>query len=384
MDTVKPLKILHVVGAMNRAGTETMLMNIYRNININEVQFDFISYSNKIADYDQEITDIGGKVIVLTKTNSIKQLYQAMKQHGPYDVVHAHTLFHCGFVMVAASLAKVKVKISHSHTTSDDSLSLLRKIYMYLMRLLIIIFSTNLLACSEEAGSYLFGNKFLSSERYIYFPNLIDYSLFMNVPKSTVTKFKVEEGIGKNMVIGHIGTFTKAKNHLFLIEIMKVVIKEMPNIKLLLVGDGEERQRIEEEATHANLLSNIKFLGKRTGITTILNSIDVFVFPSVYEGLGLVLLEAQACGLPCVVSEAIQPEANLNIGLMTQIPLNEGPSVWANRILKKLGKKERDQNKIINGFERNSYSLTKGITTLLNIYNSKVGETYGQHTNRFL
>lgn len=384
MNTVKSLKVLHVVGAMNRAGTETMLMNIYRNININEMQFDFISYSNKQADYDSEIMDLGGKVIALTKTNSIKQLYQAMKQHGPYDVVHAHTLLHCGIVMVAASLANVKVRISHAHTTSDNNFNVMRKIYMYLMKLLIIIFSTNLLACSKEAGRYLFGEKLLNSERYIYFPNVIDYSLFMNIPKSAIAKFKVEEGIGKNIVIGHIGTFTKAKNHLFLIEIMENLLRKTPNIKLLLVGDGEERKRIEEEVTHANLLPNIKFLGKRTDIATILNSIDVFVFPSVYEGLGLVLLEAQACGVPCVVSEAIQPEANINAGLMSQISLAEGPPAWANQIVKHLGKRERNQNKIINGFERNGYSLTKGITTLLNVYHSKAGENYEQHTNRFL
>ena len=123
----REIKILHVVGAMNRAGTETMLMNIYRNIDRTKFQFDFISYSDQEAHYDKEIVSLGGRVIRLSKTASIKELYNAIKVNGPYQAVHAHTLFHCGIANVAALLSGVKIRISHAHTTLDDSQTIIAK-----------------------------------------------------------------------------------------------------------------------------------------------------------------------------------------------------------------------------------------------------------------
>lgn len=166
MENGKPIRVLHVVGAMNRAGTETMLMNIYRNMDPDKVIFDFISYSELDADYDEEIKQLGGKVIKLKKTQSLKQLYQAIRKHGPYDVVHAHTLFHCGIANMAAFMAGIKIRIAHAHTTADDDLGVLRKSYIRLMRFMINLFSTHLLACSKGAGKYLFGNENLILEKY--------------------------------------------------------------------------------------------------------------------------------------------------------------------------------------------------------------------------
>jgi glycosyltransferase involved in cell wall biosynthesis len=373
MENVKPMKILHVVGAMNRAGTETMLMNIFRNIDREKVEFDFISYSADDAHYDEEIKNLGGKVIKLTKTFSIKELYNVMKQNGPYDVVHAHTLFHCGIANIAALLAGVKVRISHAHTTLDNSNGLLRKTYIKLMRFLITTFSTNLLACSKEAGRYLFGKKALNSNQYSYFPNLIDYQQFLEEPKNQAKKFKVKEGLGNNIVIGHIGRFMEAKNHEFLLEIMKEVTKRNSTVKMLLVGDGVLRQQIEKKAIKEGINENIRFVGIRNDIPTMLYSMDVFVFPSKYEGLGLVLLEAQACGVPCIVSEAVQPEADLEIGLVSKLSLKDSPGAWADKIIKVASQKEKNVNKILNGFEKKEYSLPKGISKLLKIYQSTDG-----------
>lgn len=372
----KPIKILHVVGAMNRGGTETMLMNIYRNIDHKKVQFDFISYSQKEADYDQEIKSYHGRIFRLTKTNSIKQIYDVIKKYGPYDVVHAHTLFHCGIAHLAAVLAGVKIRISHSHTTFDESNSILKEIYMKCMRAMILMFSTNLLACSRGAGEYLFGRNSLSKKKYLYFPNIIDYSAFLIPPERDVRKFKVKEGLENSLIIGHIGRFTEAKNHIFLLEIIKAAKRlEETNktIHLLLVGDGDLRKDIEKKAEKAGLLNNVHFVGKREDISVMLHSMDVFVFPSVYEGLGLVLLEAQASGLPCIVSEAIQPEADLNIGLVTKLSLADGPDIWAKEAIKQLSAKEKDTEKIITSFEQNSYSLKKVISSLMNIYQGTQG-----------
>lgn len=363
------MRVLHITGAMNRAGTETMLMNIYRNIDREKIQFDFVTYSKQEAHYDEEIRQLGGRVIHIDRPQSIKEHVSVMKRYGPYDVVHAHTLFHCGTALVAAKIAGVPVRIAHAHTTEDNENSLLRKIYLQTMREVINKFSTNLLACSSNAGSYLFGEKGLSGWKYAYFPNLIEYKKFMDYSRDDVFAFKKDAGLTNQLVIGHVGRFIEPKNHRFLLEILKVVKQKQENCKLLLVGDGDLRKKIEESAKEQGLSENIIFAGLREDVHTMFQCMDVFVFPSKYEGLGLVLLEAQASGLPCVVSEAIQPEADLNIGLMTRLSLRTSAENWAELILEKARKKEMDQKKIRNAFVKEGYSMDTGIKKLLSIYN---------------
>ncbi|RKQ33495.1 glycosyltransferase family 1 protein [Oceanobacillus halophilus] len=385
MESAKKLKVLQVVGAMNRAGTETMLMNIYRKIDHEKVHFDFVSYSNEEADYDKEIEKLGGDIIRLQRSNSVLELYQVIKKHGPYDAIHAHTLFHCGISMVAAYLAGVKVRISHAHTTLDNSEGVVRRLYLNVMRYFINRLSTNYLACSKEAGRYLFGIGTLNKSKYSFFPNVVDYQRFIHRPTRNVNEFSLEQGIGKNdVVIGHIGRFIEAKNHKFLLQILKNIVQEKVNIRLLLVGDGDLREDIETMVETEGLKDVVHFAGLREDIPTMLHSMDVFVFPSIYEGLGLVLLEAQACGIPCIVSEAIQPEADLNIGLISKLSLADNPNIWANKILEKATYKESDTKKIASGFERNGYSLNQAVRKLMKMYKDDEADTNGKYVDRFV
>ncbi|MCP3029195.1 glycosyltransferase family 1 protein [Halobacillus sp. A5] len=369
---------------MNRAGTETMLMNIYRNIDHDKIQFDFISYSRKEAHYDKEIEMLGGRVIRLNQTNSVKELYQVMKNYGPYQAVHSHTLFHCGIANMAALLAGVKVRIAHAHTTDDEHTRLIKKLYISGMRKVIKYASTNYLACSKQSGNYLFGKQMLEKNEYSYFPNVIDYFSLIEKPQQKVNEFKLQHGLGNSLVIGHIGRFIEAKNHTFLLKIMKVIVNKHQDAKLLLVGDGDLRSQLIEEAEELGIFNNIRFVGVRSDIETMLHSMDVFVFPSIYEGLGLVLLEAQASGTQCVVSNAIQPEADLGLELVSNLSLSDGPEKWAEVILEKAGQKEKNINKIINSFELNRYSLNAGISRLLKIYGGKQGENYEKPVNYLL
>lgn len=363
-----PKRILHVVGAMNRAGTETMLMNIYRSIDRNKIQFDFISYSQEDAHYDQEIKELGGRVFKLYKTTSISELVNIIKTFGPYEAVHSHTLFHCGIANIAATIAGVKTRIAHAHTTLDRSDSLIRKLYIATMRRIICSFSTHLLACSNQAGSYLFGKQRLEKNNYKYFPNLIDYRPFLRIDSVKVNKLRSDLSLGNRVVIGHIGRFIEAKNHSFLLLILKSLLEKNNEVILLLVGDGDLRRDIELRAKQLGILEHIRFTGVQSDIPTILHCMDVFVFPSIYEGLGLVLLEAQASGLPCIVSEAIQPEADLNLGLMRRLSLTDEVSEWAEIILKVATSKENDRNIIMNGFKNNGYEMNEGISKLRDIY----------------
>lgn len=367
----KKIKVLHIVGAMNMGGTETMLMNIYRNIDRKKVQFDFISYSSEEAHYDEEIRKLGGKVIKLNSTISLKELTKAIKENGPYDVVHAHTLFNSGIAMLAAKKCGIKNRIAHAHTTLDNSSSLIRKIYINSMKFLINKYSTQNLACSKEAGKYLFGEKEINKSKYSYLPNLINYEELLHKPQKEVDRFKKEYNLEQGIVIGHIGTLKESKNHKFLLEIAKYMTEQNIDVKLLLVGEGSLRKELEELAEEYNISDRVHLLGIREDINVMLHSMDVFVFPSIFEGLGLVLLEAQAAGLPCIVSEAIQPEADLGLGLFSKLNLSDGVEVWSKYITKSANKKENGIDKISLSFEEKEYSKNKCISKLMKIYNAK-------------
>lgn len=369
-------KILHVTGAMNVGGTETMLINLYRKIN-KKVEFHFISYSKSKAFYDGEIESLGGKVIRLKPPNevgfinSIKDIKKAIKENGPYDAVHTHMLFNCGIAMIAAYLSGVKVRVSHAHTTSDDSSSLVRKIYINLMRFFIKVFSTDFLACSNSAGKYLFGNNIISNKKYKVLPNYIEYEKFIN--NSDKTNFREELGIkNDDIVICHIGRFITAKNHEFLIDMAKQMIQKNNKVKLVLVGDGDLKNNIENKVKSIGIEKNIYFTGIRKDIPSILNNVDLFILPSIYEGLGLVLLEAQASKVPCLVSEAIQPEVDLGIGLVKKLNLSCGASKWADEANKIINENKNNDIDIIKAVQEKKYDLNSILNNLLSVYKLKL------------
>jgi glycosyltransferase involved in cell wall biosynthesis len=369
-------RILHVAGGMNIGGTETMLMNVYRNINRDEVQYDFISYYSSEGYYDKEIKELGGKVINLPSPNSagpiraVKDLCKVIKLYGPYEAVHCHTLFNCGLAVLAAYLTKVKVRISHAHTTADEHNYIIRKLYIAFMRALIRIFSTNLAACSESAANYLFGDNINSNKKYIYLPNYIEYRKFLETNNSKC--IKDELNLKENeKIVGHVGRFIDAKNHDFLVEIIGSMIKKDNNIRGMLVGDGVLKNEIELKVKKMGLENKICFLGLRKDIPEILSCMDLFIFPSIYEGLGLVLLEAQAAGLPCLVSEAIQPEADLEIDLIKRLNISEGIEKWADEALHMCNTKQNNKDIILRGFEKKGYALKSILNKLSHIYNIK-------------
>lgn len=371
-------RVLHVVGGMDIGGTETMLMNLYRKVNTN-IQFDFISYYENEGYYDEEIRRLGGNVIRLSSPKkigylkAIKELKKAIKENGPYDVVHSHTLFYCGISNIAAKLCGVKVRISHAHTTLDNSNSLIKKIYIFLMRIIIRMFSTDFLCCSNSAGKYLFGNHIVNNKKYRVIPNYIDYEAFLNCKDDNT--IKKELGLEKNeRLIVHIGRFIDAKNHKFLVQIINNMHKKDENLKAIFVGDGILKPSIKNLVNSLNLENTIKFLGVRTDIKEILNNSDLLLFPSIYEGLGLVILEAQAAGLPCIVSEAIQPEADLQIGLLKYVNLDEGIDKWCSEALNNINNKRKDKLEIEKAFKDKGYEINDIVSSLLEIYKLKLGE----------
>ncbi len=366
-------KILHITGAMNVGGTETMLINLYRKVN-KEITFDFISYSNKEAYYDKEIEELGGTVIRLKPPGergfigAIKGIRNVIKENGPYKAVHTHMLFNCGIAMIAAYLSGVKIRVSHAHTTADNSTSLIRKVYISIMRLLIKVFSTDFLACSDGAGKYLFGDNIVKSKKYKMLPNYIDYEKFINSDHKN--KIRAEVGIKEDdIVIGHIGRFIIAKNHTFLIDVANEMIGKNKKVKLMLVGTGDFEEEIKEKVKKLGIASNVYFLGIRDDIPAVLSSMDLFILPSISEGLGLVLLEAQASKLPCLVSEAIQPEVDLGVNLVNKINLSCGKEQWAKKAFDILEKNNAQDINIARAVKEKKYDLNSILDNLKVVYN---------------
>lgn len=365
-------KILHVSGAMNVGGTETMLINLYRKIN-EDIQFDFISYSNEEAYYDKEIEALGGRVIKLNAPSevgiisAIKDIMKVIEENGPYNAVHTHMLFNCGIAMIAAWLSNVRVRVSHAHTTSDESESFVRKVYISIMRFIINIFSTDFLACSDAAGKYLFGSSIVTNKKYKMLPNYIDYEKFINCnDKNSIRK---ELGINDDdIVVCHIGRFIQAKNHSFLIEVVKELIEKNNKIKLILVGTGHLRNDIEIKVKDLGIERNVYFIGLRDDISNILNNSNLFILPSIYEGLGLVLLEAQASNLPCLVSEAVQPEVDLGMNLVKKLSLLAGAKVWAKESEYLINEGINKDMDVAKAVKDKKYDLNSVLNNLLSVY----------------
>ena len=365
-------RILHVTGAMNVGGTETMLINLYRKINDRFI-FDFISYSDKEAYYDKEIEKLGGKVIRLKPPmevgfiGAIKDIKKVIKENGPYDSVHTHMLFNCGIAMIAAYLSGIKVRVSHAHTTADNNEGFIRKVYIEFMRILIKVFSTDFLACSDGAGRYLFGDNIAISKKYKLFPNYIDYNKFVNYNGKNFLREELRIK-SDEIVIGHIGRFIDVKNHDFLIDIFHEIVRINNKVKLILVGIGDNEEKIRHKVRCLNLEDRVYFLGIRDDIPNILYDIDLFILPSISEGLGLVLLEAQASKVPCLVSEAIQPEVDLGVNLVYKLNLSDGSKFWAKEALNIIESSEKKDLNIIDVVKKRNYDLDSILNKLEEVY----------------
>ena len=334
-------RILHVLGTLDRGGTESMLMNYYRHINREEMQFDFVVHTTKHCDYEDEVLSLGGIVYRVPRFNLInlkhyKQSWsQLFSQHPEYQILHVHHFLVAGIVMPIAARYGIPVRIVHSHNTKPPIIILKEKV-MWLFHHDMIKNSTERLACSSAAGKYLFGNlpfkvfyNAIETDRYIY-------------NESNRKKIRDEFGLTEDdLVIGHIGSFrTRQKNHSFLIDVFAELTKYDSHVKLLLIGDGQLRKEIEEKCRSLALEDKAIFAGIRDDVPALLSAMDVFLFPSFFEGLGIVGVEAQAAGLPCVFSDAIPDEACVT-DLVTKVSLHEKASDWALQIMKFKRSKER-------------------------------------------
>lgn len=326
----QPIKVLHVVTYMGRGGLETMIMNYYRHIDRSRVQFDFLVHRFERADYDDEIEALGGTIYRLPRLVPWSRNYRGalnsfFEGHPEYKIVHVHQDCLSSFILRAAKQHNVPIRIAHSHNSNQDK-NLKYPIKLYYRRQ-IPMFATHLFACGNDAGAWMF-----RGAPFQVLNNAIDAKKYRYDP---VQAKQIREELGlpaDGFVIGHVGRFALQKNHEFLTDIFAEVQKRKADARLLLVGDGSLRSEIESKVNSLGLSEKAIFAGVRSDVPALLQAMDVFVFPSMYEGLPVTMIEAQAAGLPCFISDKVPLECKIT-DLVTQIPLQASAEQWAEQIL---------------------------------------------------
>lgn len=359
----EPIRILQVVNVMDRAGLETMLMNYYRNIDRKKIQFDFLVHRNIQGAYDNEIESLGGKIYKaprLMPQNYIKY-FKFMKnffdEHAEYKIVHSHIDAMSTFPLRAAKKSNIKVRIAHSHSSKlDKDLKLPIK---YISKKLLPIYATDFFACGKKAGDFLFKNK-----NFKLVNNAIDLAKFKfneEIRKETRDSFGIEED---TLVIGHVGRYIYIKNQSFLIDVFSNVLKINNNSCLLLIGAGEDEKMLRDKVKKLNIESKVKFLIDRADVNRLYQIMDYFVMPSLFEGLPVVAIEAQANGLPCIFSDKISKEVLL-ISNSIMLSLDLGAQEWARQIVNICKQRQLDAQKKLSEF---NYDIKLESEKLADIY----------------
>lgn len=329
----QPIRVLNMFTVMDRGGAETMVMNYYRHIDRTKVQFDFLVHREQRGAYDDEIERMGGRIYRMCPiypqnfSRYKRDLRTFFRAHPEYKIIHSHMSELGYFAFREAERQGVPVRICHAHNAPHgfDVKMIMRTYFKKRM----MPYLTHLFMCGEESGKWLYGEK--NKSRFIMLNNAIDAALY-SFDASKREKMRQQLGLTDELVIGHVGRFNPQKNHPFLLDTFAALLKKEPSAVLLLVGGGEGMPKIQAKVQELGIAEHVRFLGVRSDVADLMQAMDVFVFPSLYEGLGIALVEAQAAGLPCVVSDTIPHEAYLT-DLVDSEKLSAPEEKWAEKIL---------------------------------------------------
>lgn len=351
MENNEPIRVAHIIGKWVGGGVEAVVMNYYRHIDRNKIQFDFICDDDSTNIPYEEIEKLGGKVILVPPYQKMFKYQKEMKKilkDGNYKIVHSHINTLSVFSLRAAKKAGVPVRIAHSHSTTNKK-EWKKNLLKTFLRPFAKVYATHYFACTEHAGRWLFGDKEFESGNVYILNNAIDLDKFKFNEEIRKRK-KVELGIDNDtLVIGHIGRFVEQKNHTFLIDVFNEVHKENNKSVLLLIGQGPLENEIKKKAKTLSIEDSVKFLGQRCDVNELYQIIDVFLFPSLYEGLGMVLIEAQVAGCYCIASSEVPEIAKVTKNVKF-IDLDENSNAWAKVVLNK-GITERYKFNEIKGYD---------------------------------
>lgn len=346
MKKEEKIRVAHIMGKWIGGGVEAVVMNYYRHINREKIQFDFICDADSTNIPYKEIESLGGKVILIPpyqKPFSYHfQLKKVLKEEN-YKIVHSHISTMSLFSLFAAMCAKVPVRIVHSHSTTNKA-EVVKNIMKQILKPFSKVFATNYICCSELAGRWLFGNRSYDKGHVFLLNNAIELEKFKYDAKIRKRKRKELKISDSTLVLGHIGRFVDQKNHSFLIDIFNEIHKKESNSILLLVGQGPLEEKIKNKVATLGLTDSVKFLGQRSDASELYQAFDVFVLPSLYEGLPVVGVEAQVAGLLCFLSDEMTKETKA-LDMTRFMSLSNLPSEWANEILNSVNEYRRQDTR---------------------------------------
>lgn len=361
-------RVLQIVSELNMGGIQAFLMNVYRNIDREKIQFDFLIDDLPKGFFEDEILSLGGKIYRVTPrkksvSQNKKDLNEFFKKHREYQCVH----FHCSNLsyiepLVAAQKNKIPVRIMHSHSTNLPN-SVVHKILHIVHRRKLKFIVTDFLACSDLAGKWLYDGV-VETEKITLVRNGIKVDDFLyneKIRDEYRKKFKIENKV----VFGNVGRFCEAKNHIFLLETFNLLKNKIPNAVLFLVGDGELHEQVFSKINELNLQEKVFTLGARSDVPSILQALDYIIMPSKWEGFPVALLEEQAAGLTCYVSDSVTRQAKINRNVY-YLPLQDGFQKWSEKIYATYSNQRRITN--AKAIKEQGYDISNTVNMLEEIY----------------
>lgn len=345
-----PIRILHVLNNLGSGGVEGLLMNIYRVIDRAKIQFDFMIRSARDNRFADEVEQMGGRVFIMPDfPRKVLDNYRAVDaffaEHKEYDIIHVHA--NALIYTIPLLLARkhgVPHRILHSHSTGTSG-GLVGRVLHKLNKLFLDILCTDRLACSEDAARWMYGKR-----TYTLVNNGIDIESYRYSPERR-QQIRSQLGLRDELLIGHVGRFLPVKNHDFIIEVFAELLKQSPDAKLLLIGEGKMSPKTQKRIRNLNIEDNIIQTGVVSNVHEYMSAMDIFIFPSKYEGLGIAGIEAQASGLPSFISDKI-PERVMTSDSVHVLSLKDSPQEWANAILScRMYERVRVDNNALENFD---------------------------------
>lgn len=374
----EPVKVLYFVDRMLRGGIQSLVIDWVSRFDKQKIHVDFLLLDDgKEYELEQTLKELGCTVYKLkgiwvkTPIDFIKYkcaVKSFFKEHHDYKVVHMHSSSKNYMILKYAKKYGIPIRIAHSHNIDFQTKNPLKKLIGNLFKKPLIKYATDYFACSKIAGEWLFGKDIVESDKFRVIHNAIDYDKFKynsNIRKKMREEFNFKDS---DIVIGHVGRFVEQKNHSFLIDVFYKCYEQNNNYKLLLVGTGELEEFIKEKVRSLGIENNVIFAGFQSNVNDYMHAMDLFVFPSLFEGLGLVLIEAQACGLPCFCTANTIPKDVKILNNLQFISLNDGALEWAKKIIS--SKLRINDNNTYKEFKKMNYLISDIVIELEDKYMS--------------
>ena len=368
------VRILQVVPDMAYGGVEKIVLNYYEQLNHDDYKFDFVTHG-LVEDYHHNLMKQGSRIYYLKTIGKVglrgycEQIREQINIDD-YDIIHIHIGHITGVYGAAFHKCGAKKIICHAHTTKCVNTK--HNLFMPVFRLLAKKYSDKCLACGKDAGRFCFGNL-----EFDLLHNGINSERYIHISKEDITKLKNEFGIrDETFVIGNVAHFSEQKNHRFIVDVIKEYSKISSHVKFILVGDGPLKEEMERVVCEEGLQENVVFTGVRKDIPILMKMFNVFILPSLYEGLPVVSIEAQAAGIPCLISNTIDESLDIGLGLTEFLPIDQGCEKWILKLeeMRESRKEIIDINKIQNALIKAGYDVTVSAQRLSRVYDSLIGE----------